>query len=85
MVQSLPIHFSERLVAELLHDRGRLELRYGASAEAALSQRLPIRQAPYSDEECRAFVANLDRYQALYVNTRTGDMYRTTAPELTTP
>lgn len=30
----------------------------------------------------RAFVANLDQYQCLYVNTRTGDMYRTTAPEL---
>ena len=59
MVQSLPIHFSERLVAELLHDRGRLELRYGALAEEAVSQRLPVRQAPYSDEECRAFIANL--------------------------
>jgi hypothetical protein len=30
----------------------------------------------------RAFVANLDRWQALYVNTRSGYMYRTTAPEL---
>lgn len=30
----------------------------------------------------RAFVANLDPYQALYVNTRKGWMYRTTAPEL---
>ena len=30
----------------------------------------------------RAFVANLDRFQALYINTRTGDMYRVTAPEL---
>lgn len=30
----------------------------------------------------RAFVASLQQYQALYVNTRTGDMYRTTAPEL---
>lgn len=30
----------------------------------------------------RAFVANLDRFQALYVNTRTGVMYRVTAPEL---
>lgn len=30
----------------------------------------------------RAFVASLDQYQALYVNTRTGDMYRTMAPEL---
>jgi hypothetical protein len=30
----------------------------------------------------RAFVAHLDRYQFLYVNTRTGYMYRSTAPEL---
>ncbi|HEY1706410.1 MAG TPA: hypothetical protein VGG75_42600 [Trebonia sp.] len=30
----------------------------------------------------RAHVAHLDRYQFLYVNTRSGDMYRTTAPEL---
>lgn len=30
----------------------------------------------------RAFIANLERYQMLYVNTRTGFMYRTTAPEL---
>lgn len=30
----------------------------------------------------RGFVANLDPYQALYVNTRRGHMYRTTAPEL---
>lgn len=28
----------------------------------------------------RAFVANLDPYQFLYVNNRTGNMYRTTAP-----
>lgn len=30
----------------------------------------------------RAFVANLDPFQFLYVNNRTGFMYRTTAPEL---
>lgn len=30
----------------------------------------------------RAFVANLDPYQALYINTRKGWMYRTTAPEV---
>ena len=30
----------------------------------------------------RAFVANLDPFQVLYVNNRTGDMYRTTAPPL---
>ena len=31
----------------------------------------------------RAFVANLEPYQILYVNNRTGYMYRTRAPELT--
>lgn len=30
----------------------------------------------------RSFVANLDPYQVLYINTRKGWMYRTTAPEL---
>lgn len=30
----------------------------------------------------RAFVANLDPFQFLYINTRKGHMYRTTAPEL---
>ncbi len=30
----------------------------------------------------RAFVANLEPHQVLYVNTRSGDMYRTTAPEI---
>jgi hypothetical protein len=30
----------------------------------------------------RSFVANLDPFQALYVNNRTGFMYRTTAPQL---
>jgi hypothetical protein len=31
----------------------------------------------------RAFVASLEQYQFLYVNTRTGYMYRSRAPELT--
>lgn len=31
----------------------------------------------------RSFVANLDPYQVLYINSRRGWMYRTTAPELT--
>lgn len=30
----------------------------------------------------RSFVANLDPFQVLYVNNRSGHMYRTTAPEL---
>lgn len=32
----------------------------------------------------RAFVANLEPHQVLYIQTRTGHMYRTTAPELRT-
>lgn len=32
----------------------------------------------------RAFVANLEPHQVLYINTRRGWMYRTTAPELST-
>lgn len=35
-----------------------------------------------SSKLIRGFVANLDRFQTLYINTRTGVMYRTTAPEL---
>jgi hypothetical protein len=30
----------------------------------------------------RGFVAHLDQYQCLYVNTRSGNMYRTSAPEI---
>ena len=33
----------------------------------------------------RGYVANLQQYQMLYVNTRDGRMYRTTAPELKLP
>lgn len=36
-------------------------------------------------EPIKGFVANLDRFQGLYINTRTGVMYRTTAPELKLP
>lgn len=35
-----------------------------------------------SANEIRAFVANLEPFQVLYINTRRGWMYRTTAPEL---
>ena len=35
-----------------------------------------------SSEAIRAFVANLEQYQFLYVNTRKGWMYRSTAPKL---
>ena len=36
-----------------------------------------------SSDLIRGHVANLDPYQFLYVNTRSGHMYRSTAPELT--
>lgn len=35
-----------------------------------------------ASEPIKRFVANLDQFQVLYINTRTGAMYRTTAPEL---
>lgn len=35
-----------------------------------------------SSRAIKGFVANLDRYQFLYVNTRDGRMFRSTAPEL---
>lgn len=57
-MQSLPIQFDEQRVGELKHDRGRLELVYGAAARA-IGRRLPVRAEPHGDEECRAFVANL--------------------------
>lgn len=35
-----------------------------------------------SSNAIKGFVANLDQFQSLYVNTRNGKMFRTTAPEL---
>jgi hypothetical protein len=35
-----------------------------------------------ASDPIRAFVARLERFQTLYINTRTGHMYRTSAPEL---
>jgi serine/threonine-protein kinase HipA len=57
-VESLPIHFLDSVVGELTHDRGRLGLCYGGGA-LPISQRLPVREAAYTDPECRPFVANL--------------------------
>jgi serine/threonine-protein kinase HipA len=59
VVQTLPIHFAGQLLGELTHDRGRLGLRYTAAGAADLARRLPFREAPYADEECHAFIANL--------------------------
>lgn len=58
-MESLPVHVSEQLVGELTHDRGRLGLRYLGLTVAAVARRLPVREAPYVDEECRQFIANL--------------------------
>ncbi|HYJ09824.1 MAG TPA: HipA N-terminal domain-containing protein, partial [Polyangiaceae bacterium] len=55
----LPVRFAEQHVAELTHDRGRFTLRYAPSAGRAVSQRLPVRDEPYSDEACRSFFINL--------------------------
>ena len=57
-MDSLPVHFSDRLVGELTHDRGRLGLRYGVDAQA-IARVLPLRGAAYGDDECHAFIANL--------------------------
>lgn len=37
-----------------------------------------------NEQEIRSFVANLEPFQVLYINTRRGWMYRTTAPEVKT-
>jgi serine/threonine-protein kinase HipA len=59
MVQSLPVHMFGTLVGEIDHDRGRLGLRYVDSSAPAIGRRLPARDGPYTDEECRGFIANL--------------------------
>jgi len=59
MVQSLPVHMFGTLVGEIDHDRGRLGLRYVDSSAPAIGRRLPVRDVPYTDEECRGFIANL--------------------------
>jgi len=59
MVQSLPVHMFGTLVGEIDHDRGRLGLRYVDSSAPAVGRRLPARDVPYTDEECRGFIANL--------------------------
>lgn len=58
-MECLPVHFADRLVGDLTHDRGRLGLRYASANARAVAQSLPPREAAYSDEECRAFVINL--------------------------
>jgi serine/threonine-protein kinase HipA len=59
VAQKLPVRFFDELVGELVHDRGRLELTYGALAKRGIALRLPPRAAPYTDADCRAFIANL--------------------------
>jgi serine/threonine-protein kinase HipA len=58
-VESLSVHFSDRLVGELTHDRGRLGLSYASETVEAIAQRLPVRAEPYRERECQSFVANL--------------------------
>jgi serine/threonine-protein kinase HipA len=58
-VESLPVHFSDRVVGELTHDRGRLGLRYTSETALAIAQRLPVGADPFDDRACRSFVANL--------------------------
>jgi serine/threonine-protein kinase HipA len=59
LVESLPVHFSDRVVGALTHDRGRLGLRYEDASAVAIARGLPLREGAYSDDECRSFIANL--------------------------
>lgn len=58
-MQGLPVRLFDEHVGELTHERGRLELAYAGSATRGIAQRLPPRPAPYSDQDCRPFIANL--------------------------
>jgi serine/threonine-protein kinase HipA len=58
-VESLPIQFLDRLTGELTLQHGRIGLRYASDAPRGVAQRLPLREAAYGDDECRAFIANL--------------------------
>ncbi len=59
MVQRLPVRLFDERVGELSHERGRLELAYVGSATHGIGQRLRPRAAPYADQDCRSFIANL--------------------------
>jgi serine/threonine-protein kinase HipA len=59
VVQRLPVRLFDERLGELTHERGRLELTYAESATCGIAQRLSPRSAPYPDQDCRAFIANL--------------------------
>ena len=59
MPDALWVYLAHQRVARLDHDAGQLTLRYESSATAPLSVRLPVRQEPYIDSECRPFFTNL--------------------------
>ena len=59
MVQSLPVRLFDERVGNLGHERGRLELAYVGHPARGIAQRLPPRAAPYPDQDCRSFIANL--------------------------
>jgi serine/threonine-protein kinase HipA len=59
VVPGLPVRLFDERVGELTYERGRLELAYSDDATSGIALRLPPRAAPYPDQDCRAFVANL--------------------------
>jgi len=59
MPDALWVYLADQRVARLEHDAGHLTLRYQSGATTPLSVRLPVREEPYGDSECRPFFANL--------------------------
>jgi serine/threonine-protein kinase HipA len=59
VADELWVFLSKRRVARVEHDKNRFTLCYEASDGPALSVRLPPREAPYDDAECRSFFTNL--------------------------
>ena len=59
MPDALWVYLADQQVARLEHDAGQLTLRYQSGATTPLSVRLPVREEPYGDSECRPFFANL--------------------------
>jgi serine/threonine-protein kinase HipA len=59
MPDALWVYLADQRVARLDHEAGQLNLCYESAATAPLSVRLPVREEPYGDSECRPFFANL--------------------------
>lgn len=53
------VHLSGRYAGRLTLDEGRFSFAYEATTAIPLSLRLPVRERPYDDGECRSFFVNL--------------------------